>query len=309
MSEFDRRAHPVGMRLWTWIGPDGWQHRRMDWGQPRDAPVRGSLLFVPGRGDFIEKYLEPIGHWHRGGWNVASFDWRGQGKSTGDIVGQHHDSFDPLLADFAALVADWQAASLGPHVIVGHSMGGHFLLRLLIELRLQLAAAVLVAPMIDVNSRPFGPHLARLVAGSATGLGFARKPLWKAPLQAAGVGSRRQQILTGSVDRYADEAYWWEQDPDFVPSAPTFGWLRAAFRSARCFTAANLRRINLPILILAAEEDRLVSGDAIRRAARLLPSARLVMYDRCAHELLREEDETRLAVHREIDAFLDRQAP
>ena len=29
----------------------------MEWPQPKGRPVRGSLLFAGGRGDFVEKYL------------------------------------------------------------------------------------------------------------------------------------------------------------------------------------------------------------------------------------------------------------
>ena len=308
MIEIDRRARPTGMRLWTWAAPDGWAYRRADWQQPEGVSPRGSLLFAGGRGDFVEKYLEAVTHWHRRGWNIASFDWRGQGKSKGDIVGQHLESFDPLLEDMAALVADWLASNPAPHVIVAHSMGGHMLLRLLIERRPPLAAAVLVAPMIDVNSAPLPPWLARIVASAVTAVGLGRKPLWKAPLATAPAGSRRQQALTNCIPRYDDERFWWESDPDFAPAAPTFGWLRAAYRSARCFTPANLAKIDLPMLVLGAEQDRLVSPAAIRRTAQLLPRAEIEMYGAGAHEILREEDATRLAALARIDEFLDRHA-
>ncbi len=307
MSEIDRRAYPEGLRLWTWTAPDGWRYRRADWPQPGRAP-RGSLLFAGGRGDFIEKYLEAAGHWHRAGWNVASFDWRGQGKSKGDIEGQDIPSFDPLLDDMAALVADWIAANPGPYVIVAHSLGAHMLLRLLIERSPPIAASVLIAPMIDVNSAPLSPRLARIAASAITAVGFGRRGLWKAPLATAPAGSRRQQVLTSCVERYEDEAYWWEQEPDFQPAAPTFGWLRAAYRSARIFTPANLKRIGLPILMLGAVEDRLVSAAAIRRAASFLPNAELEMYESSAHEILREADLVRRAALDRIDAFLDRHA-
>lgn len=307
MEAIDRRAFPEGMRTWTWAAPDGWRHRRADWPQAAGR-ARGSLLFAGGRGDFIEKYLEAAGHWHRAGWNVASFDWRGQGKSKGDIEGQDLLSFDPLFDDMAALVADWIATDPGPHVIVAHSLGGHMLLRLLIERPPAIAAAVLIAPMIDVNSTPLPPRLARIAASAVTAAGLGKKGLWKAPLATAPVGSRRQQVLTSCVERYEDEAYWWRQEPDFRPAAPTFGWLRAAYRSARGFTPANLKRIALPILILGAAEDRLVSATAIRRTAGLLPNAELEMYEGCAHEILREADPTRLAALARIDAFLDRHA-
>lgn len=305
----DRRARPPGMRLSDWRAPDGWLHRRMDWPQEEGRVARGSLLFAGGRGDFVEKYLEAIGTWHRRGWHVASFDWRGQAKSKGDVEGQHLDSFDPLLEDMAALVAEWRASSPAPHVIVGHSMGGHMLLRLLIERRPAIEAAVLVAPMIFVNSGPLPPWLARLVAGAATGLGFGRRPLWGAPLARAPAGSRRQQVLTSCLERYADEHYWWEMDPDFAPAPPSFGWVRAAFRSARAFTPRRLKALDLPILLIGAEQDRLVSAEAIRRTARLLPRAELEMYDGCAHEILRERDGMRLAAMARIEAFLDKNAP
>jgi len=308
MSPIERRAHPPGMRLWDWSAPDGWLHRRMEWPQPGGGAARGSLLFAGGRGDFVEKYLEAFGEWHRRGWGVATFDWRGQGKSKGDIVAGHLDSFDILAEDFAALVEDWQGSTPAPHAIVGHSMGGHMLLRLMIERPPPIAAGVLVAPMIAVNSAPFPPWAARLIAAAATRFGFRRRPMWKVPLARAPAGSKRQQVLTTCLERYSDERYWWERDEDFAPAAPSFGWLNAGMRSARLFTRRNLANIQVPLLLLAAASDRLVSLEAIRAAAAMLPNAELEVYDGCAHEILREQDPTRLAALARIDAFLDAHA-
>ena len=41
-----------------------------------------SLLFVPGRGDSYEKYLEALAGWAGAGWAVTALDWRGQGGSS-----------------------------------------------------------------------------------------------------------------------------------------------------------------------------------------------------------------------------------
>lgn len=300
----DRRAHPPGMRLWEWRAPDGWLHRRMDWAADA-AARRGSLLFASGRGDFVEKYLEAFGHWRRRGWSVAAFDWRGQGRSKGAGEDGHLHGFDLLAQDFEALVADWRAANPGPHVVIGHSMGAHMLLRLLIERPQPIAAAVLVAPMIDVNSGPIPLWAARLLAAGASRIGFARRPLWGAPLARAPVGSKRQQVLTGCPDRYEDEAFWWTWDQGFAPSPPTFGWLHAAYRSARLFKPERLARVDLPVLLVGVARDRLVSAAAIRRTAAALPRAELAMFDDCAHEILRERDAPRLAALSRIDAFLD----
>ncbi|HZG47581.1 MAG TPA: alpha/beta hydrolase [Allosphingosinicella sp.] len=306
-APFDRRAHPQGMRLWDWRAPDGWLHRRMDW-LAEGGEARGSLLFAGGRGDFVEKYLEALAHWRRRGWSVSSFDWRGQGKSKGTIVGGHLDSFDILLEDLAALVEDWRAGGPGPHVIVGHSMGGHMLLRLLIERPPPIAAAVLTAPMIEVNSGPIPPRAARLIAAAASRIGFAQRALWGAPLARAPAGSKRQQVLTNCLERYEDELSWWEREGEFAPSPPTFGWLHASYRSGRLFTRRRLARVDLPILLVGVEQDRLVSADAIRRVAAALPRAELAMFDDCAHEILRERDGPRLAAFARINGFLERHA-
>jgi lysophospholipase len=306
-APFDRRAHPSGMRLWDWQAPDGWRHRRMDWPAQREA-ARGSILFAGGRGDFVEKYLETFAAWHARGWSVSSFDWRGQGKSKGASVGGHLDSFDILGEDFSALVDDWLATTPGPHVIVGHSMGGHMLLRLALERPLPIAAAVLVAPMIAVNSAPLPGWLARLIAAAATRVGLGRRPLWGAPLARAPAGSKRQKVLTTCLDRYDDEHFWWERDGDFAPAPPSFGWLSAGYRSGRSFTRRRLARLDLPVLLIGAEEDRLVSAPAIRRVAAALGRAELTMFKGCAHEILREQDATRLAAMARIDTFLDAHA-
>src|SRR3954469_2865172 len=136
-----RRAHPRDASFATWIAPDGWALRRMDWQQDIARQARGSLIFANGRGDFIEKYLEAYAHWHASGWNVTAFDWRGQGGSIGPGFG--YESFDVRVDDLAALIADWRGNRPGPHVAIGHSMGGHLLLRALVERAPALDAAVL----------------------------------------------------------------------------------------------------------------------------------------------------------------------
>jgi len=174
-----RRERPDGARFGTWTAPDGWAIRRMDWPQNGQRKARGSLIFAGGRGDFIEKYLEAFGHWHQRGWNVTAFDWRGQGGSQGE--GYRFDTFDVLIDDCSALLADWHDKAADPHVAIGHSMGGHLLLRTLVDAEPALDAAVLVAPMIEVNSGPMPAWLAPDIAETMAFFGFRNVPMWRAP--------------------------------------------------------------------------------------------------------------------------------
>jgi lysophospholipase len=279
----------------------------MDWPQAHGEKARGSLLFAGGRGDFIEKYLEAFAYWHGRGWNVTAFDWRGQGGSLGPGFG--FESFDILIDDLAALLADWRGKNPGPHVAVAHSMGGHLLLRTLIERGPALDAAVLVAPMIAVNSAPTPAWLAPAIASAMCRLGLGPAPMWKTPPAARQPGGQRQRNLTGSRERYEDEAWWWEREPGWNLGAPSWAWMRAAFRSAAAwFTPEKLSRVRVPVLLLAAAHDRLVSIREIERASRALPRASLEIFPDAAHELLREADPIRLAALARIDAFLDAEA-
>jgi lysophospholipase len=280
----------------------------MDWPQAPGAPIRGSLLFAGGRGDFIEKYLEAYGHWHARGWNVVAFDWRGQGASRGTIQGGNVASFDMLVDDLAALIADVGRDRPGPYCAVAHSMGGHLLLRTLVERSPALDAAVLVAPMIRVNSAPLSPVFAPWITEFMCRVGRSGFPVWKSAARPHPPGSRRQQILTASAERYADELWWWEQEPGFNLGGPSWGWMRAAFRSAAAFRPSTLSKVEVPVLLIGTDRDRLVSPEAIREAARWLPRAELKMYAEASHEILREADSVRLDALATIDHFLDEHA-
>src|SRR6478735_2315541 len=174
----NRRMVPAGAAIDSWDAPDGWPLRRLAW----PGAERGSLLFLGGRGDIFEKYYEAFEHWHRGGWSLDSFDWRGQGGSgrlSDDPMCGHASDFAPWIEDLAAFFTEWRASTKGPHVIVAHSMGGHLTLRALVERRIAPDAAALVAPMLGMKSAPFGPRLAARVARLRCRIAGPERRAWK----------------------------------------------------------------------------------------------------------------------------------
>lgn len=301
---FDRRVIPADARFASWTAADGWTYRTLERRQPEGGPVRGSLLFAGGRGDFIEKYLEIHDHWVRRGWNVTAFDWRGQGASQGDKPGGWLDSFETLVGDLAGLILAWKAETPSPHVVVGHSMGGHVLLRTLADRHPAIDAAVLVAPMLAINSAPIPPFAAQWLPSFFSAFGWSRQP---ATPQAP--GSIRQAHLTGCAERYSDELWWWEKQPAFNLGSATWGWLKAAYASSAALNPAKLAGVRTPVLLIGTDRDRLVSPAAIRAAASQLPDSELLMFEDSAHEILRERDAVRLKALARIDAFLDARAP
>lgn len=309
VSQIDRRAIPAGASVTNWTTRDGWVLRCFAW--PASGTPRGSILFQGGRGDIFEKYLESFAHWQERGWTITSFDWRGQGGS-GRLTDAgncgHIEDFAQYIADFRDFVSEWMAATPGPHVIMGHSMGGHLVLRGLVEGVARPDAAVLIAPMLGLKG-PFGAALGERLARFLGGVGNSARPAWKSN-ERPYTTTTRESLLTHDTDRYHDEIFWQQANPGNVTGPPSWKWVIEAFRSTRELrTNPALKRMDVPVLALIAEHDGLVDAKAALAQVGKLPDARIVRFGKeSAHEILREADKVRNRAIGEIDLFLEARA-
>ena len=308
MIDAPRHPLPARARLTTVHLRDGWPVRTLEL-DPEAAP-RGTLLFVGGRGDFIEKYAETFTAWAHAGWRVRSFDWRGQGLSGrlgSDATTGHAEDFTPWVGDLAELCGRWQGKG-EPFAVIGHSMGGHLVLRALVERAIAPDAVVLVVPMIGTRGPPAA--IGSWVAAGLARLGAPDRPAWASNEKPGHIVGGRQSLLTHDDARYADELWWRRHRPDLVVGPPSWSWLAAAYRSSLdSFTRSRLAAVTTPILILNALADRLVDPAATVGAAQRLPNATLIDYgDASAHEILREVDVVRDHALERIDRFLEAHA-
>lgn len=306
-----RRAIPTVARESRWTATDGYAIRRIDF-HASESP-RGSLLFMPGRGDAYEKYLETLEYWSARGWRVTSLDWRGQagsGRLGLDPVTGHVDDFAVWVDDLAAFWAEWSASAPGPRVLAAHSMGGHITLRALVEGRVDPNAVVLSAPMLGLPGKG-GAGVLHAVARMMAKLGDPRRPAWKWSEKPGQVPLARIALLTHDEARYSDELWWRDSRPELVMGPGSWGWVERAFASVRGLERPGvLEGVMTPIFITATSADRLVDFAAIRRAAKRLPHAELQTFGpEARHEILREVDAVRDKALAAIDDFLDRVAP
>lgn len=313
-AAIDRRAIPHGVSETRWEAPDGHSIRRIDWTLAEGEEARGSILFFPGRGDHYEKYIETMAEWHAAGWNVTGADWRGQagsGRLGNDAVTGHIADFAVWIADLAAFWGAWKAARPGPHVLAGHSMGGHLALRALVEHRVDPAAAVLIAPMLGFRGPPVPFALAHGVAKAMRRLGDAARPAWKWSEKPGEIPRDRMKLLTHDEDRYLDEIWWRDERPELKMGPGSWGWVERGYASVRTiFAPGALEALQTPILLINVTEDTLVDPQATLRAAARLPNATLVNFgEEARHEILREVDEVRARAQEAIFAFLDKSAP
>lgn len=309
-----RRAIPEGVVESFWTGPSGPEPlRRIDWPKGTQAEARGSILFLPGRGDSYEKWLETLEQWHLEGRAVSSIDWRGQalsGRFGLDATTGHVPDFNLWIEDLAAFWSDWVADRPGPHVLIGHSMGGHLALRAVAEGKVKPDSLVLSAPMLGIHPAWIAPGVLHAVARGIVRFGDSRRPAWKHSEKPELLPQARSRLLTHDKGRYADEDWWRSRRPGIAMGPASWGWIERALASICLLDRkAMLEAVQVPVLLLATRHDGLVSWPAIRRAARWLPRAELVAYGHEArHEILRESDPIRDRALAVIRDFLNRTA-
>ena len=73
-----RFTQPDKFTFGTFQTPDG--HTCRYGVMPHDQPI-GNIVILHGFSEFIEKFYETIRDFHNAGYQVYTFDWRGQGKS------------------------------------------------------------------------------------------------------------------------------------------------------------------------------------------------------------------------------------
>lgn len=274
-------------------------------------PVRGCAAVLPGRCEPIEKYAETAADLATRGFDVLVAEWRAHGLSGGrrtDNPQKHHlDDFNQLADDLEITLGGEEINRHAPRLLLAHSMGALAATLHLARHPRRYAAAVLVAPMFDINVSPWPKELARAIAHAAVTLGFGETYAFSQgdydPAERVFDPANR---LTGDPARYAVLQDLWANQPEMRLGGVTFGWLAAAFRAMDAVAAGDvgLAAVETPVLILSAPEDRIVDAASHAAAAKRFRDARLVDFPGAKHELLMEGDDVRKAVWRAIDDFL-----
>jgi lysophospholipase len=313
---FDRRKIPDQATETIWHAGDGWPIRQIDWnGAPgKGSSPRGSILFLPGRGDYYEKYLETLHYYAEQNWNVTAIDWRGQslsGRMTDDPSVGDIDDFGTWVADLKTFYAAWTAEKTEPHIVLAHSMGGHLAMRAVIEKAITPDALILAAPMLSIHSGGLPLAITRIVARVMVMLGRAQKAAWKISEKPLSPLVSRSRMLTHDQARYDDEEAWWSIRPGIKLGPGSWRWVDRAVASIRkIHRPGTFENVKTPVLMIATSADQLVSTDQIIEDAKRLLNAELLLFGKeAAHELLRESDAVRDKVISAIDAFLERIAP
>ena len=305
-----RNPIPSGAVVGTFAGFDGTILRYARWDATR-GPRRGTCCVFTGRGEFIEKYFEVIADLRRRGYAVAMHDWRGQGASARVLANRrkgHVRRFAEYDADLTRFMKDVVLPDCPPpYIALAHSMGGNILLRNATIQGSWFDRMVLTAPMLALADekvpvpQPLARFFARALGHGPTGhcyvFGGSDTP--------EETKSFEGNALTSDPERFERNKQIVEMAPDLGLGSPTIAWLRAAYQSCNDVMRPEFSlRVRVPLLLVAAGQDRIVSSSATEALASRLKIGARVVIGGARHEILQERDEIRQRFWAAFDAYL-----
>ncbi len=286
---------PPGGRA-LWVRADDGVRLRLGWWP---GGGRGTVLLLPGRTEYIEKYGPAAGELAARGYATLVLDNRGQGLSdrlVADARIGHVDRFADYQRDLAAMLAALEPLGAPrPLFLLAHSMGGAIGLRALIE-GLEVRAAAFSAPMWGIVMAPRMVPVAR-------GVGLAARWLRQDNRFAPSTGPVPYPLAVPFEGNTltTDRAMWdWmkaqvEEHPELTLGGPSIRWLDTALAELRWLARQESPR--LPCLTVMGSEERIVVQAAIRKRMARWPGGVLTEVPGAQHEIMMEAPATRTAFY------------
>lgn len=298
-----RPGAPACTAVWA-KASDGLRIRVGLW-QPEQA--KGTLLILPGRTEFIEKYAEFAGDLAARGYASMAIDWRGQGladRLLDDRRIGHVNRFLDYQLDLAAALEVAQAMDLPrPWHLHGHSMGGAIGLRAAMN-GIDVQSCVFTGPMWGIHMapalRPLGWAMA--FAAPVVGLGNRLPPttqhesmLKTQPFEG--------NVLTTDPTQYALMRDQIAAAPEMALGGPSLTWLREALNETRLLS--RLPSPDLPCHCFVGALEKITDVPAIHNRMDKWPGGKLDVVPECEHEVLMETPATRAGVIEKMVALFD----
>lgn len=268
------------------------------------ADARGTLIFCPGRTEFIEKYFETIEDFLALGFTVLIVDPRGQGLSSrllDDPVKSYVKDFQDYADDLSYVTDQFSEQLPKPHIAMGHSMGGLVVLQAILSGVMMPSAVVCSAPMtglFDVET-----SIMSYIIRFASMLGFSKQRI---PFQKQEGGLPvpfKANKLTSDETRFKLWAEYFQTVPKLRVGPPTYAWIVEGIK-AMAYVNRNAAELKIPGLIVAAGGDPIVDPASNRRFAEaagidyhVVPGA--------LHEVFLEQDRYRVQFFERFEKFLD----
>lgn len=269
----------------------------------------GAVVVLGGRGEFMEKYFETVGELNTRGFDTFSLDWRGQGLSDRMLADRNRgyvQSFGDYVADLKLFLDEVvRPNSCGPLFLMAHSMGATIALQYLHGHPPGIDKVVLLSPMISFRTGPVPYVLAKGYCLMLAKLGMAHCNIPSLRRNESFQGSFTGNWLTHDATRFNRVRRALRDNPQLLIAGVTYGWLAASFGAIEAIQQPGFaHRIQTPVLVVTAGQDRVVSNAATGRFVVQLPVAHAVCIEGTYHEILQERDGIRAQFWQAFDRFI-----
>ncbi len=288
----DASDAPAGGRAQWLTTADGLRIRVAVWNA---AGPQGTVLLLPGRTEYVEKYGRAAGDLAQRGFATLCIDWRGQGLSPrplADPMTGHVAAFSDYQTDLAAMLAFARAQGLPePYYMMAHSMGGCIGLRALIG-GLPVAAAAFSAPMWGILMATWMRPVATAISAAARWFAFDGR-------YAPGTGPSTYVVDSPFVgNTLTTDAEMWDYmrrqalaHPELSLGGPSLGWLNTAL--AECHALSLLPSPDYPTLCALGTAEKIVDVGPVHARMAAWPRGRLDLYPGSEHEVMMERSALR----------------
>ena len=287
-----------------------------------ESPVevkKGHVVFIQGRGTFLEFYEVLIDPLLERGYDVWTYDLTGQGGSSRlplekDLSPltkqrmQHIDSFGSYLLDMHEFIQKVVLPKVGDDRLLlgGYSKGGHLALRYLQSYpENSFKGAFAISPLLSLKL----PIYHTAVSGSLYLIGALFSDLNKYVPGAGDVDpifamTFTTNPYTSDPERFQEMVRLCEQYPDWMMGGVSVTWLRAAIESVfALWKPDSLQAIQIPVLISTGLKDGVVDVSYNAQFVEELSHGKHLVYPTGRHELFRETPAIRDNWWREFDLF------
>ncbi len=271
-------------------------------------PLKGTVVILPGRNECIEKYFETIRDLSSRGLGSALIDWRGQGDSA-RLIRDPQRGYVKSFSDYAAdLEQFFEEVVLpdcrGPYYILAHSSGALIALLSSPSMVNRVRRMVLIAPFLALPGQRMSMKAIHRLTTLLGLFGLGRLYAAWGPRPKGGTPFEINKLTTDAA-RYRRNVHLYDTFPQLALGGPTIRWLRAASEAAQKVSRPEfMAAIKVPMLVVAAGADRVVSTRAVEAYARHLRLGSLLTIDGAAHEILQEADLYREQFLAAFDAFI-----
>lgn len=272
--------------------------------------AKRTVVINHGFTEYIDKYHEVIYYYLQSGYDVYMMEHRGHGASTREVEDKgivYVESFDDYADDFKKFIDEIvvKNSDSKPMYLFAHSMGGAIATRFIQENPGYFKAAVLSAPMLDVNTGSVPESLANMLAK-------ASKLIGKEADYVLGYGPYENvddidSSATASEARYRYYRSHESGNENYQGSGPSYSWLKAAIAETKRLTSEeNVKKIDIPVLLLQAENDSLVEANGLYKLASRSDKVEFIIAKDSKHQIWSEENSTMIPYFNTVFSFLEK---